>query len=138
MSKDLNMLDKSQIQIILENEGAIRSWLDSVKKHATRQASGGIVFEGFKLIQTNSKRVWADEGKIAKICIKNGIPLDSVVDVRYKSPEQLEKTLESEIFLNFEDMIEKHPGGMSLVPISDRRSPVKGVDAASAFKGFKI
>lgn len=138
MGKDLNMLDKSQIQIILENEGAIRSWLDSVKKHATRWASGGTVFEGFKLVQSISKRVWADEDKITKICIKNGIPLDSVVDVKYKSPAQLEKTLQSEIFLNFEDIIEKHSGGMSLVPISDRRSPVSGVDAASAFKGFKI
>ena len=69
---DAPTLDESEIADILSRIDTLVDWADGIKKHALKQALGGVRYPGFKLVAGKSNRRFRDEAAVAKIVTEAG------------------------------------------------------------------
>ena len=102
----------------------VSEWAKTVQKTAHEQMEHGVRLEGFKLVHKRPSRVWTDTDKVTDIIRRmRKLHLDDAVDVKLKSPAQMEKLFKSKS-LNFdkvEDYISSVSSGTTLAPESDKR-----------------
>jgi len=119
---------------IYKNSKAIIDWLNSIAEHLVREAKSGIKIPGSKLVYGRSYRKWKDEKEVLLKLQEIGVPEDRLFQKKFKSPAQMEKTLENEQFEALAELIVKPNGKLSLVDESDPRREIdRNEDAKSDF-----
>jgi hypothetical protein len=58
-----DVLTDQQLRKALESKKLILSWLDAVEGLVCERLESGVSFEGFKMVEGRSNRVWADEAR---------------------------------------------------------------------------
>lgn len=128
---DAAFLDDSEIGDVLSRVDALVKWAEAIKNYAFDQAlNHGIHYDGWKLVEGRSNRVYTDKEKVAEVLTKAG----------YKEiykPEELQGITAMEKLLGknkfselLKDLVEKPEGKPVLVPEADRRPELNTSDKA--------
>lgn len=136
--KPSNELPDAAILEILQKVPILTSWAEDIAAYALAEAVKGKKWEGMKLVEGKSNRVFVSEGKTEKKLLDAGIKEDKI----YTPKKLLGITALSENIgaKAFRELVEpdlrKPPGTPTLVPVSD---PRKDFDhAVSVFKDAEI
>ena len=119
--KKPELLTKEELEELLPELGDLEEWIKKVKDYALAQAIAGEKIKGFKLVEGRSVAKYKDERALIRRLEANGYQKA----IFYKSPElisvsDLKKILKRD-FANYEDLIEKPQGKLTLVPETDKR-----------------
>lgn len=116
-----DMLEDSEIEIILERADALTSWAADVKDYALSQALSGKQWNGYKVVEGKSNRKYTDEKKVAEAVKAAG-------KNPYSEPEILGITAMTKLLggkKKFDELLSKYvckpQGKPTLVPMSDKR-----------------
>lgn len=116
-----DMLEDSEIEIILERADALTSWAADVKEYALSQALSGKRWNGYKVVEGKSNRKYTDEQKVAEAVKAAG-------KNPYCEPEVLGITAMTKLLggkRKFDELLSKYvckpQGKPTLVPMSDKR-----------------
>lgn len=87
--------DSATISRVLTTiEDVIEPWISAVKFHAHLLAGTPAGFPGYKLVDRQARRKWADAEKAAaELCLGFGLDEGSIYDKKLLSPAQVEKKL---------------------------------------------
>ena len=116
-------LSRDKIVQILQAADLLASWIAGVEAFALAQASQGVEYEGFKLVEKRANREWA-------------IPTEAVEKLlgerayvkKLASPAQAEKIIgKAKVEPSF---VKKVSTGLTLAPVKDRRPAVAPAEAA--------
>jgi hypothetical protein len=134
-TKDVATLSPAEISRLLPNLGLISSWVTSVREGALQAALSDTVIPGYKVVESRSRRQWADEEAALAALKKTPFKLDEVAPRTLLSPAQAEKLLgrRSKIVAPESELIVRPAGGPTLVPTSDKRPDIKE-DALDGFE----
>lgn len=128
-----DMLEDTEIEMILERADALVSWAADVKDFALNQALAGKQWTGFKVVEGKSNRKYTDETKVAEAVKAAGMN-------PYSEPEVLGITAMTKMLggkEKFESilggLVRKPKGKPTLVPMSDKRKAWSN-DAKEDFK----
>lgn len=125
-------LTTEQISKALSLSYLIEEWLSSTRKYAQQMAELGAEIPGFKLVERRTNRKWKSEETVIEEFE------EFFGDMMFKktllSPAQLEKVIGKE-------EVKKHtfnpPGGLSLVPVSDKRKAITPATTTSGLELFE-
>ncbi len=116
-----DMLEDSEIEMILERADALTSWAADVKEYALSQALSGKQWNGYKVVEGKSNRKYTDEKKVAEAVKAAG-------KNPYSEPEVLGITAMTKLLggkKKFDELLSKYvckpQGKPTLVPMSDKR-----------------
>lgn len=105
-------------------ESVIRRLLITIPKRMLEAMKKGIEFEGWKAIESISRRKWIDDDeKVAESLLEAGVPEEYVYQKKLTTPAQLEK---SGYTNEARDLWFKPRGGVKIVP-AGHRSPAVDV-----------
>ena len=109
----------------------IKKWFDKVTDHLYQEALDGKKWEGYKLVDGQSRRGWLDEGKAASILYDKGFADDDFYnDPKLKGIGDIEKLVGKKEFpVLLGEVVGFKKTAPSLVPESDKR-PALGIDQA--------
>lgn len=108
-------------------DGIIKT-LKDIKDFAEDQAiNHGVTYEGWKVVEGRSNRVYSDEEQLSNELIVKGIPIDTIFKPRTMvGITELEKKIGKPLFKEVvEPTLIKPPGKPTLVPHSDKREPLQ-------------
>lgn len=129
---DPDLLTDEEVSNILERTKGVQNWLTAVGDHAMKEALNGKKWPGFKLVEGRSNRVYVDQDQVAKKLIESGFDKEVI----FQEPKLLgitamEKEITKPVFSSVLDgLILKPAGKPTLVPESDKRPELSGVEAA--------
>lgn len=131
-----NQLSDAEISHWLAWSKKIKKFLSDIEDFALEQAEQhGKTWEGFKLVEGRSRRVYSDEPGIISALDKAGVPSGYVV-TKLVGVTDLEKLIGKKKFKEVVDpFIVKAPGKPTLVPTADRRDELNS--EAAAMEVFK-
>ncbi len=116
-----DMLEDSEIEMILERADALTSWAADVKDYALSQALSGKQWNGYKVVEGKSNRKYTDEKKVAEAVKAAG-------KNPYSEPDILGITAMTKLLggkKKFDELLSKYlckpQGKPTLVPMSDKR-----------------
>lgn len=109
----------------------IKKWFDKVTDHLYQEALDGKKWEGYKLVDGQSRRGWLDEDKAIELLYSNDFTLDAVTKPRtIKGIGDIEKLVGKKEFpVLLGEVVGFKKTAPSLVPESDKR-PALGIDQA--------
>ena len=64
--RDPEVLSNEEIAELLPHLATIKSWCDSVARHAEKLALSGVPIEGYKLVSSRTNRRWSDDEEAIK------------------------------------------------------------------------
>ena len=117
------LTDEQLTDLVLNKIKLIEGWCKSVKEHAQERAEAGDALKGTKLVHTRNSRVWKDKVKAEEFF--RGKFGDDVYEKKFMSAPKIEKMVGKKEFGEFDDMVEKVPSGVTLVPESDKRANIR-------------
>ena len=127
--KDAEVLSNEEIAGLLPHLATIKSWCDSVARHAEKLALTGVPIEGYKLVTSRTNRKWADEQEAIRVM--GMLTNEPVYSRKPISPSRavamLGKNCDS-----VNALIVKPEGRPTLVPVSDRRPALETTDGFDA------
>ena len=116
-----NMLEDSEIEMILERADALTAWAADVKEYALSEALKGRKWNGYKVVEGRSNRKYTDE-KMAAAVVKNA-GKDPYSEPKILGITEMTKLLGSK--KKFDELLSKYvckpQGKPTLVPESDKR-----------------
>lgn len=125
--RDPEVLSNEEIAGLLPHLATIKSWCDSVARHAEKLAQSGVPVEGYKLVTSRTNRRWADdEEAIRAMSLLTNEPVMSRKPI---SPSRAVAMLGKDCD-SVNALIVKPEGRPTLVPVSDKRP---ALDAADGF-----
>lgn len=131
--KQASLLTKDEILEILTKVDEITAWCKDIWSCAEARALEGEEFDGFKVVEGRSIRTYGDENAVIAKLTEAGYSEDEVFTRSLKGITALEKTLGKKAFAQvLEGLITKPQGKPTLVPISDKRQPIKINNTAEA------
>jgi hypothetical protein len=97
------------------------TWIKEVRKFALNRLNSGVQIEGWKLVEKRAQRVWVDSTLVATEARKKfgDVP---ILDVKLKSPAQLEKILKDKKWVA--ERVKRESSGWTMVPDSDKRQAI--------------
>lgn len=110
----------------------VEEWCREVLKVAHEQAEAGVELEGWKLVNKRATRKWLDEPAAQKkLKLARSVTIDDYMDMKLKSPTQLEAALKKKgvDFEKYASMIHLHSSGTTLVSADDKRPEALPLDA---------
>lgn len=119
----------------LDMADALEEWLRAIRAHSIAEAKAGRMPAGRKLVATRGRREWRDAEDAMQMAMLNFNFLEESYLYTRKpiSPAQFERLVgRTEAKPIIEALTEVKAGGVSLVPLSDKRPPV----APSAIADF--
>jgi len=129
--KDPHLLTEKQLVEVYKQIPMLTDWANSVSEYLLNQAVSGKKVEGYKLVEGQSRRKWANEEEVAKILRKEGYPEDSFIKTSLKGIADIEKLVGKKTFPSlFEGQVIKPQGNPILVPESDKRPEYVSLDQA--------
>jgi len=132
------ILDDSEIPGILLLIDKAEAWLKDIKDYAYRKAVDEKVhWDGFKLVEGRSNRVYVDEKLVEDKLVSEGYEADTIyAPKKLLGITAMEKAIGKKNFAeHLETLIIKPAGALTLVPESDKREAVNS--AAEDFKEEK-
>lgn len=116
-----DMLEDSEIEMILERADALTAWAADVKEYALSEALKGRKWNGYKVVEGRSNRKYTDE-KMAAAVVKNA-GKDPYSEPKILSITEMTKLLGGK--KKFDELLSKYvckpQGKPTLVPESDKR-----------------
>ena len=103
------------ISKVLGAKKKIEKWLEEIEKYAFAKASGGETIPGFKLVNKRTYLAWDAEAEqhFSEKCFKK--TLMTPLQIKQRFPEYSELV---------DELSSRPQGGVTLVPIEDKRQPV--------------
>ncbi|MEW8994427.1 DUF2800 domain-containing protein [Clostridium sp.] len=124
--RQASLLTKDEILEILSRVDEITEWCKDIWSYAEVKSLDGEEFEGFKVVEGRSNRTYGDENAVILKLTETGYSEDEIFAKSLKGITALEKTLGKKVFAQVLDgLIVKPQGKPTLVPISDKRQPIK-------------
>ena len=127
--RDPAVLSNDEIADLLPHLATIKSWCDSVARHAEKLALSGVPIEGYKIVTSRTNRKWADDEEAIKAMTL--LTNEPVMSRKPISPSRavamLGKNCDS-----VNALIVKPEGKPTLVPVSDRRPALEATDGFNA------
>lgn len=122
----MNRLTPDQVAAILDNDKAIRSWLDGVATLAKAGLKQGQDTTGgrYKLVNGRGSRTWKSEDVAATRLYTLGFDDDALYSRKLVTPAQAEKLVGKARRADLEDLIAKEDGKPVLAPADDKRPAV--------------
>lgn len=102
----------------------LKTWISDVVQLAQTEAEGGASIPGFKLVNKQPRRVWANEADAEKIMRAAKIKVGDMYSKKLISPAQAEKLDRGLYKSKLSDIVVFHSSGLTLVPDSDKRQAV--------------
>lgn len=132
--KNPELLSDKEIEKLLPELADVKAWIKKVEDYALEKAKQGTKFQGYKLVEGRSIAHYRDENALIKRLEANGY--DKAIF--YKPAELISvsdfKKIVKRTYPEYEDLIEKPQGKLTLVPDSDKRPEFNAVSAAEEFK----
>lgn len=127
------LLSDAEIEDILTKLDDLTKWANEVRAYAEDAAiNHGKVWPGFKVVESRTNRRYADEEAVAQVAAEAGFR-----DIYKKSLipiTEMERLMGKETFKEvLGRLIEKPRGKPTLVPITDKRTPLGLSDASTDF-----
>lgn len=108
----------------------IKKWFDKVTDHLYQEALDGKKWEGYKLVDGQSRRGWLDEEVVIDILEKEGFEEARYTSIKLKGIGDIEKLVGKKEFpVLLGEVVGFKKTAPSLVPESDKR-PALGIDQA--------
>lgn len=129
---DPHLLDDTELLALYKQTPMIVDWAKSVQNAVLGKALNGTKFDGYKLVEGKSNRVWTDESGVALALEKLGVePYEkSLITVA-----SAEKQLGKKGFVDISEFVVKPKGAPTLAPVTDKRSELN--PTANAVKAFE-
>lgn len=129
--RDPEVLSNEEIAALLPHLATIKSWCDSVARHAEKLAQSGVPIEGYKLVTSRTNRRWSDDDEAIKaMTLLTNEPVMSRKPISpSKAVAMLGKNCDS-----VNALIVKPEGKPTLVPVSDRRPALEATDCFKAIE----
>lgn len=132
-------LTNEQIAEIFLQSAQFINWINSIRDYATDQAKSGKEFPGLKLVTGRSNRKFASEEPVVKVLAKAGYKPSQYRKFAALSIPELEALLGPKFQKLLGKFVIKPEGAPALVPLTDKRSGIKGAEGAKAdFKDLKL
>lgn len=127
--RDPEVLSNDEIADLLPHLATIKSWCDSVARHAEKLALSGVPIEGYKLVTSRTNRKWADEQEAIRVM--GMLTNEPVYSRKPISPSRAVAMLGKECD-GVNALIVKPEGRPTLVPVSDKRPALDMLDGFDA------
>ena len=119
---DPKELSDSEILDIYQKASKINDWLSSISEHVFNEALSGKKWEGYKLVEGRSNRVFSDPEKVEERLIELKFKPEDFTISKLAGIGQIEKLVgKNKIQTLIGDLIIKPPGKPTLAPDSDKR-----------------
>lgn len=129
--RDPEVLSNDEIADLLPHLATIKSWCDSVARHAEKLALSGVPIEGYKLVTSRTNRKWADEQEAIRVM--GMLTNEPVYSRKPISPSRAVAMLGKECD-GVNALIVKPEGRPTLVPVSDKRPALDMLDGFNAIE----
>jgi hypothetical protein len=126
------LLSDDDIADILKRADQFKRWLTAVEDYALTEAiDNGKKWPGYKLVEGRSVRCYSDQDAVAKRLTENGIDEAIIYTRNLLGITAMEKAISKNTFAQLlSDLIVKPQGKPTLVPLSDKRPELNGVESA--------
>ena len=123
------LLTGEEMAAVLSQADALTAWCKDVWAWAESEAMNGRCFEGYKLVEGRSNRIYVDEQQVAEKLIGAGYAEDVIYIRALKGITALEKTLGRKAFHTLlqgplNGLVVKPEGRPLLAPVSDKRPEI--------------
>ena len=133
------LVQKNEIERILPLLNRNRDWIESVFAYVSSEAiMHGVHWDGYKIVQGRSKRVFTDIKAVEKAARDNGYT--DIYKTEMISLTEMEKLMGKKNFasiLTDNGLVLKPPGKLTLVPEDDPREAVEIDGSPSEFDAFE-
>lgn len=113
-----DLIDSKHIKKILDNEELILTFVKTVKEVALERMQKGDVIEGYKVVESNTNRKWADEEKMVEYVKQNYDGVELFTQKLLPMTQILKLFPKDE---KLKEMLIKPDGQPTLAPLSDKR-----------------
>lgn len=125
------LLTDEEIAQVLARAEELQRWAADIQEYALQQALNGNPPPGWKLVEGRSTRRYTDETAIYNALVDAGYDPDDIAPRTLLSVSKLEKRLGRKTFQELVGhWVDKPPGKPTLVPESDKRPALSGIEAA--------
>lgn len=125
--------DPRKLSEALQKIETIKSWIKATEDFAETEALQGRIPPGFKLVEKRANRSWTNEQAVVEIAKKLKMEQDVWEEPSIKSVAAMEKFTGKKLFKEFDSVIARNKGGLTLAPLSDKRPSAK-IDPTTEFK----
>lgn len=131
---DPKSLTPEAMAAALRQADQLEDWIKAVRDYAHHEAEAGRVATGFKLVPTRPTRKWKNDEDAKKWLVDYGLDdMDIYAEPKLRTPAQIEKVLGKASKNDIVELWESVSKGTVLVPLDDKRAPVKP-EAAGEFQ----
>jgi hypothetical protein len=124
------LLTDEDLVEVLKQSSIIENWLSGVAEYMFKQALEGKKWDGFKLVEGRSNRIWTDQKEVEKVLEKNNFKKDDFMISKLAGITEIEKLIGKKQFpVILDGLVVKPEGKPTLVPSDDKR-PEFGLDQA--------
>jgi len=121
---EINSLTNEQLSNIMKHAKALEQWVKSITEYAIEEMKRGKRVPHYKLVYGRSIRAWEDQEVVQGILETHGVGAEDLYTMKFKSPAQMEKTLESHQWEMIKEQVFKPTGKITLAPETDGRKAV--------------
>lgn len=120
------ILSDAELPSLMQKFDETRSWMDAVESYALKKAlDEGYQWEGFKLVESDTKRKIVDQIEAGNRLKSAGYNPDEYTNVKLKGITDLERVVgKKKLHEMLDDLIVKPAGVPTLVPNSDKRKAI--------------
>lgn len=117
-------LTNEELSDILKIAGRLKNWVKGMESYAIQKALSGVKFDGIKVVEGKSDRIYRDEDEILKILLDTGLYReDELMETKLIGVAKLEKVVTKKRLKELVgELVIKPIGKPTLVPISDKRA----------------
>jgi hypothetical protein len=109
----------------LHTADLLEDWIKDLRALAFGLLEKGATVPGYKIVQKQARRKWANESKAKAALLDMGLKESVVVEASIMSPAQAEKALKKRFSELPEDLIKSESSGTTLAPVDDPRPAVQ-------------
>lgn len=130
--QDTSLLTDEEISDILSKADTFKTWLKNIEEYALTEAiENGKKWDGFKLVEGRSNRIYLDQGKVAERLMETGYHESTIYTKSLLGITAMEKLITKKTFeALLSDLVIKPQGKPTLVPMADKRLELNSVQSA--------
>jgi hypothetical protein len=118
-------LDVDTLAQHLHTADLLEGWIKDLRALAFGLLEQGATVPGYKLVQKQARRQWANEQAACMALLDMGLKASVVLETSVMSPAQAEKALKKRFSELPEDLIKSESSGTTLAPVDDPRPAVQ-------------
>lgn len=131
--KNPHLLTDKQLMEAYEQIPALIDWANSVNEYVLKEAVGGKVPRGYKIVEGRSQRKWSDENTVIETLKEEGFSAEQFMKTKLAGIGEIEKLVGKK---NFPDMlgelVVKPQGAPTLVKDEDPRPAMQSLEQAKS------